>query len=390
MMKSKLILYSFFSLLFVTVCCAGWAKLKFSSEYAQTAAPASPIPFQSNLRQNSVDSDISPPYKIIWETGVKSMVPDQPLAFDQYLVYTLKNGNIGFLDTRTGKVMAENRIAPAFEHAPVIDKYTVFYAANLGKETLVSFNLLELRKNWSVNLPHIYTTPLMWKNYIYVGSKDGSFFAVDKMSGETRWEYRANASLFGTPAEQNGKIFFCDVKGSVYCIDGLTGELQWRTELLPNIYGGPALSNQQVFIGNTAGILYALEATSGKILWETATGGSIYSNIALKENMLYVGNNSNKMLAINARDGQILWEFQTKGIINSAPLVGKNFLYFGAWDKNVYILSRYSGELIQKIEFKRPVKSSPLLYENKLFLHVANDRFYGIGTFDSPSGGVKR
>lgn len=372
------------------VFCAGLVKLKFSSEYAQTFTPAWPVLFQSNLRQNSVDTDIEPPYKIIWETGVKSMVPDQLLAIDQYLVFTLKNGNISFLDIQTGKVVAENRIAPAFEHAPVIDNYTVFYAANLGKETLVSFNLLELRKNWTVNLSHVYTTPLIWNNFIYAGTKNGSFFCIDKKTGETQWQYQASASLFGTPAEQSGKIYFCDVKGSVYGIEGLTGELQWHIELLPNIYGGPVVGNQKIFIGNTAGHFYALEAATGKIIWQTSTGGSIYSNAALKENMVYVGNNSNKMIAINTQDGQILWEFQTRGIINSAPLVGKNFLYFGAWDKNLYIVSRYSGELIQKIEFKRPVKSAPLLYNNKLYVHIANDHLYCIGTMDAPSAGVKK
>lgn len=259
------------------------------------------------------------------------MIPDQPLAIDQYLIFTTKNGNINFLDIQSGKMSGENRIAPAFQHAPVIEQYTLFYAANLGKETLVSFSLLELSKNWKMNLSHLYTAPLIWKDYLYAGSKDGRFFCVNKKTGESQWQFKANASLLGIPAEIDGKIFFCDIKGSVYSVDGFTGNLQWKTDLPPNIYGGPVLSDLQLFIGNTAGTFYALDAFSGKILWQTTTGGSIYSNAALKETIVYVGNNSHKLIAMDTRNGHILWEFQTKGIINSTPLVGKNFIYFGSW-----------------------------------------------------------
>jgi outer membrane protein assembly factor BamB len=370
--------------------CTGLVKLNINTEYRDLTSASWPVVYSSNLRQNSIDTDVLPPYQIVWEIGNKSLIPDQPLAIDNYLIYTSENGNITFLDIEKGDIIGESRIAPGFAHAPIIDKHILFYAANLGKETLVALNLQNLKKIWKLNLPHLYTSPLIWKDRIYAGTKDGRLFCVDKELGEIFWHFNAKSSLFGIPAEKDGIIFFCDVKGSVYCIDGLTGKDLWITELKSNIYSGLVIGDQRLFVGTTAGIFYCLEEASGQILWQTETGGSIYSNASFKEDMVYLGNNANKIFALNAENGQIIWEFQTKGIINTAPLLGRDLLYIGSWDKNLYVLSRHSGELVQRMEFKKPIKSSPLIYRGKLFIHIANDHFFCIGPQDSTKPGRKK
>lgn len=390
MLYTKIIQYLVLTWLLLLLTCTGLVKLKLNGEYHNSAVPAWPVIYSSNLRQNAVDSDLLPPYQVIWETGSKSVIPDQPLALDNYLIFTSKNGNLTFLDIEKGDIIGESRIAPAFEHAPIIDKQILFYATNLGEETLVALNLLNLKKIWKLNLPHLYTSPLIWKDRIYVGTKDGRLFCVDKELGDVFWHFNAKAPLYGVPAEKEGKIYFCDLKGSVYCIDGLTGNNHWITELQPNIYSGPVIGEKQLFIGTTSGIFYSLDVTSGKIRWKTDTGGSIYSNASYKDSVIYFGNNSNKIFALNADDGHTLWEFQTNGIINSTPLLGKNLLYIGSWDHNLYIISQHSGELIQRVEFKRPLKSSPLLYNGNLFIHTANDHLFCLGPKDSTNKGRKK
>jgi len=374
----------------ILLSCSGLVKLNIPTENPNSSSPSWPVVYSSNLRQNSIATDVPPPYQIIWEVGNKSVIPDQPLAIDDYLIYTSENGNITFLDIKKGDIIGESRIAPGFAHAPIIDKNILFYAANLGKETLVALNLQNLKKIWKLNLPHLYTSPLIWKDRIYAGSKDGRLFCVNKEEGKIIWHFNAKSSLFGIPAEKDGNIFFCDVKGLVYCIDGLTGKDLWITDLQSNIYSGLVIGNQRLFVGNTAGILYSLDQASGQILWQTETGGSIYSNASFKDNMVYLGNNNNKIFALNAENGQIIWEFQTKGIINTTPLLGEELLYIGSWDSNLYVLSRHSGELVQRVEFKRPIKTSPLLYRGKLFIHVANDHFFCIGPQDSTKQGKKK
>lgn len=381
-------------ILLITLCamaltavyCSGLGRIKVPEEDSLQSSQFWTTPFRSNLRHNASDIDIDPPMVVLWKKGYKSNVNDQPLGYADYIISTLQNGNLVYLDINKQEMIGDGRIAPAISRAPTIDKNILYYGANLGDETLVAFNLVNKKKIWKARLPHQYTSPMIWKDRVYSGTKGGQLFCLNKINGHAIWHFNAKSSLFGIPAEADGDLFFCDVKGNTYAVDAVSGYLHWMTELKSNIYGGPLVANNFVYVGTTAGIFYALESDSGNVVWEVETGGSIYGNAAYKEGILYVGNNAHKMIAIDAVSGEIIWEYETKGIINSTPLVGENNIYFGSWDRHFYVLSRHTGEELYKIEFRRPIKSSPLIYRHRIYIHLANDGFYCLGNPVNKSG----
>jgi outer membrane protein assembly factor BamB len=364
----------------VTLNCSGLVKLKLPSDESTNSKDSWLTAYKSNQRHNAVEYDLEPPYQILWKKKYKSVVTDHPLATHKYIIMTLKNGNLALFDIEQGGILGDGRIAPGFEHTPTIDHNILYFGANLGKETLIAMNLLNLKKLWKINLPHIYTPPLILNDKIYVGTNSGQLFCVEKITGKKNWHFPAQASIQGIPAELGGKIYFSDVKANMYCIDGQSGELSWSTQLQTNIYNGPVIAEQRVFIGSTSGVFYALSTDSGKIIWKTKTNGSIYGNAAYKNGTLYFGNNAHYMTAVDAGSGEIAWQFKTNGIINTAPLVGLDYIYFGSWDKRLYVLSQKTGELIYQIEFKRPIKASPIIYKSRLYIQTANDRFYCLAT----------
>lgn len=385
--QGKRVLFVLFCALILTVVyCSGLGRIKVPEGDLLQSSQFWTTPFGSNLRHNASDMDIDPPIAVLWKKGYKSNVTDQPLGYADYIISTLQNGNLIYLDINKQEMIGEGRIAPGIARAPTIDKNILYYGANLGDETLVAFNLVKKKKIWKARLPHQYTSPIVWKDRVYSGTKGGQLFCLNKISGHTIWHFNAKSSLYGVPAEADGVIFFCDVKGNIYAVDAVSGYHHWVTELQSNIYGGPLVANNLIYVGTTAGIFYALKSDSGNVVWQVETGGSIYGNAAYKEGILYVGNNAHKMIAINAGSGDILWEYETKGIINSAPLVGENNIYFGSWDRYFYVLSRHTGKEMDKIEFKRPIKSSPLLYRNRIYIHLANDGFYCLGNPVNKSG----
>jgi outer membrane protein assembly factor BamB len=391
--KKNMTYHSIFQMFILTflvntifLSCGNLTRLKIPEEYVFKEDEIWPTIYHSNFRHNSISTDVEPPMEVIWHKGYKSVIADQPLAIGNYLIFTLLNGNLAYFDLDAEKLIGDGRIAPGFKHAPTIDDNILYYASNLGKETLVALNLTDFKKIWEANLPHLYTSPLVWKDRIYSGSNRGQLFCMNKRTGEKIWHFNAKASLIGIPAEENGSLYFCDIKGNIYSVDAVSGFHHWITELQPNIYGGPIIADDKLFIGTTSGIFYAVEKTSGKILWQTETGGSIYSNAAYKEGTIYFGNNDNSFFSLDARTGDINWKFKTNGIINTAPIVGENYVYFGCWDKNLYILSRITGEEISRIQFKGPIKSSPLIYKNRLYVNISNEGIYCIGTIIKETG----
>ncbi len=360
--------------------CSRIAPLKFPSTNNYLQQDAWLTAYKSNLRHNSLDSDVQPPYQIVWDKKYRSVVTDHPLAIHNYIIMTLKNGNVAFFDIEEGRMIGDGRIAPAFEHSATIENNIMYYGANLGRETLIALDLSNFKKLWKTALPHIYTPPLIWDQKVYAGTNYGQLFCVDKLTGNKIWHFPAKASIYSTLAESEGHIFFGDAAGNLYCIDGKNGESLWTKTLAPNIYSGPVIAENRIFIGTTAGIMYALDLKTGKIIWQINTGGSIYANAAYKEGIIFLGNNAHNLLALDTNEGEILWQYQTNGIINSTPLIGNEYIYFGSWDKSLYTLIRKTGKKIYQHDFKSPIKSSPIIYRDRLYVHTANDHFYCLTT----------
>ncbi len=390
MKKNKIKLSSFrhlyfFLILIITglfmIQCGGLVRLTIPEDSYQDAWIT---PFGSNQRQNSVNRDVLPPYKILWVRGFKSVITDQPLAINNYLIFTIKNGTLGIINIERGDVTGDGQVAPGFNHAPVLHENIIYYAANLGDETLGGLNLINLKHTLKKKLPHLTTSPLVWGDQLYVGTDDGKFISIDRESGSKIWEFSTKAPIMGNPANKGNRIYFSDVKGNFFCVDAENGYEIWTTKLESNIYTGPVIHNENLFIGSTSGVFYSLNAETGKILWSLKSEGSFYGNAAAKEGTIYVGNNSHKLYAINAKNGEINWEHKTKGIINSAPLVGPNYVYFGSWDKAFYVLDRRNGDLVYRKEFDKAIKTSPLIFQNRIFVQTANEEIYCLANEKMP------
>ncbi len=366
-------------LAFIFLQCAGLVKLNIPQKAYENPEESWLTAFKNNQRQNATENDVLPPYEVLWDKRYRSVVTDQMLAVDNYLIFTTRNGMLAFIKSDGGEMMGDGRLAPGFSHSGTLSDNVLYYAANLGDKTLGAFNISKLDKIWENKLPNLNTSPLLLEKNLFVGAFNGDFFSFDKASGEKKWEFTAASSLFGVPASLNSRIYFTDIKGNVYCLNADKGKKIWTSRLAENLYAGPVVGDNKLFIGSTAGTISALDAATGKILWERETHGSIYGNAAYRDGAVYVGNNAHKLIALDAATGKILWEFSAKGIINTAPLAGPDFIYFGSWDKTFYVVERKSGKLLYSEEFNRPIKSSPIIYRDRIFFHTSNDHIYCLG-----------
>ncbi len=356
--------------------CSGLVKLNLPPAAYQPGENPWLTPFGNNRRTNSSGFDVTPPYKIVWDKGYRSVITDQPLAVQNFLIFTVESGLLGFVELEHGDLAGDGRLAPGFLHSGAISGGRLYYSANLGNETVGSFNLQNLKHEWKKKFPHMNTSPLIEKERVYVGGDQGNFYSLDKVTGEKKWEFKAPATIYGSPAAADGKIFLGDVKGNLFCLNAASGEKIWQQKLQENLYGGPLIAEELLIIGSTSGIVYALDSASGTEKWSLETGGSIYGNGAYRDGMVFIGNNDHNIYGIDVSTGKIIWTYKAKGIINTAPLAGPDFVYFGCWDEAFYVLDRCTGEMIYRQEFDDPIKTSPLLYRGKIFIQTANDHIF--------------
>ena len=237
---------------------------------------------------------------------------------------------------------------------------------------LAAEDLKDLKLKWAFAFPDVtraVAQPLVAGSGLFVGSADGTVYALDAQSGCAHWTFKATAAILGSPVIQERRstrptLFFADRLAYVYALDAGTGALVWKskTDNHPSatIMGTPALIDNRLFVPiisfeeNAGGAEYscctfrgslvALDAATGKLIWKTYTipspaveqfkntlgvpqfapsGAGLWSNptIDRKRNSIYftTGNsysepaddNSDAVFAIDLTSGKVKWHTQT-------------------------------------------------------------------------------
>lgn len=236
-------------------------------------------------------------------------------------------------------------------------------------------NVGKLKLKWALAYPDAIRArshPMLAGGAIYVGSHNGTVFALDRETGCARWTYQAatevRTGIVITPweagdASAKPTAYFADLIGNVYAVDARTGALVWRDrpEAHPNtsLTGTPVLHEGKLYVPISSleegvatnsyypcctfrGSIMAYNAADGSHVWQTyvigepvetgvnPAGAKMYgpSGVAIwnapaidvKRNRLYVATgdnystpateNSDAIMAFDLDDGKIAWVYQ--------------------------------------------------------------------------------
>lgn len=152
---------------------------------------------------------------------------------------------------------------------------------------------LPLQAGWERRLGGRLTPPSFGAGLVFVGSREGVVWALDRGTGEIRWRFLCGASVRVTPSFGRGRLLFGSDDGWIYCLAAQTGKLAWRFRAAPEERYINAEGQMNSLWPSTAGILldgdiaygaagllsydggylYALEIRTGKAVWAERIGG---------------------------------------------------------------------------------------------------------------------
>jgi outer membrane protein assembly factor BamB len=100
---------------------------------------------------------------------------------------------------------------------------------------------------------------------VYVGSNDGMLYAL-RTSGTSVskiWAMPLGSLVVSGPAVADGVIYVGTGNGTVYALDVATGHIRWHVPTGNNdIFSSPVVSGHIVYIGSEDGKLYAFNTGS--------------------------------------------------------------------------------------------------------------------------------
>jgi outer membrane protein assembly factor BamB len=200
----------------------------------------------------------------------------------------------------------------------------------------------------------VISSPLVVGDVVYVGSTDGSLYAVNRSDGTQRWRFDSKGPISSSPAFNNGLVYISSLDGLVYAIDATTGQSRWtfatkgeRRFTAPGIHGAiprtermadpfdvftssPTIANGTVFIGSGDQNVYALDAATGALRWTFATGDVVHASPAVANGVVVIGSWDRNVYALDAATGRERWRYTTGndtviynqiGIASSAAIV---------------------------------------------------------------------
>ena len=241
-----------------------------------------------------------------------------------------------------------------------------------AETTLIRDNVDQLRLKWAFAFPgatRARSQPVVTPEVTFIGSQDGTIFALDNSNGCPWWTFNADAEVRGAiyvDTDEAGvpeTLLFGDFSGQAYAIDAQTGHLHWKREV--HDHPQATLTGSLVAHGDTVvvpvsslevllaarvgypcctfrGALVALSISTGEELWRTYTtdeprptilstagtqqfgpsGAPIWSSptVDARRNLVYAGTGENytspangysdAVLAMDLTTGEIVWAAQ--------------------------------------------------------------------------------
>lgn len=135
------------------------------------------------------------------------------------------------------------------------------------------------QKVWSTTtIGFITSSPALSKDEstLYVGSFDSKLYALDAKTGVPRWTFQTRDHIYSSPALGEDAIYVASTDGSVYAVDK-NGKQRWRYDTGDPVRSSPVLGRdpsgrgQILYVGSSDGRLYALDAETGKRRWSYDT-----------------------------------------------------------------------------------------------------------------------
>ncbi len=233
-------------------------------------------------------------------------------------------------------------------------------------------NVDRLQLEWAFAFPgatRARSQPVVTPEVIFIGSQEGTIYALDAVNGCPIWTFTADAEVRGAifvATDGQGvpeTLLFGDFGGAAYAVDARSGELNWKTEVHDHpqatITGSVIAYEDTVIVPVSSlevllaaredysccsfrGALVALSVSSGEELWRTYTtpeprativsragtqqygpsGAPIWSSptIDAQRRLVYAGTGENysspaneysdAVLAVDLASGEIRWSTQ--------------------------------------------------------------------------------
>jgi len=206
-----------------------------------------------------------------------------------------------------------------------------------------------------------FASPAVYHDRLFVGSRGGILYALDRRRGDILWKRRVGA-ISATPLVDRGRLYVGTDDGFLLCLDTLDGEEKWRYSTRGAVLRTPVLGEDVVLFSNDSDQVYALDRDKGTFRWQykadmpeeyTLRG---HSGVTLSGDLVITGFANGTVVALRAATGSVAWMTSLKGKeerfvdVDGAPFVVGETVLVASAAGGVHALDRTTGLIRWRID----------------------------------------
>jgi outer membrane protein assembly factor BamB len=162
------------------------------------------------------------------------------------------------IDATSGEEVDSLEIDQQTGSTPAAADGHVFFGTEGG--TFYNLTTLPTKEVWKFRDPRrlqpIRSAASVTEDLVIFGTNGKSLYAVDRKTGEPRWQFPLRAGMENAPVVSGDHVFFASGRGRLYGVSVKTGEETWRYEAGGDFLASPAVAAGRLVIGNEDGTLY--------------------------------------------------------------------------------------------------------------------------------------
>ena len=154
-----------------------------------------------------------------------------------------------------------------------------------------------------------------------------------------------NASIFSRLGIDDKNIYFGNSLGYCKAVDKKTGELRWQYKTDAMLFSRPAVGDKYIVLPTSDKRLVWLDKKTGKARWQYSADGPYVADGVIQDGILYQGGYKT-FQAWDVKRHRLLWQYDSiNNYCQAAPVVDGSDVIFGAWDTYLRSLNRRTGKL---------------------------------------------
>lgn len=299
--------------------------------------------------------------KVTWIFNSGSSIESSPAINKGKVFFSNNKQTLFALDAATGKQIWKYNFGENKEYDWAFDYYNSsptlinnFIVIGSKDGFVYKLNQLNGQPVWKFEAGNVIrSTPAENNNTVYFGDVDGVLYAVDFATGKVKWKFLTvgnglknedfgfdRRAIISSPSIKNDRVFVGCRDGFFYAINKNTGKEIWRVDHEVSwVISSLAIKDTTVVTGTSDGrFVQAVSSNTGKEIWKTKTASIVWSSPVIHNDKVYIGSGEGVLYCLDLYTGQIINRFQTTGSIFSSPVISDSLLFFGSDNGTFYAL----------------------------------------------------